>query len=104
MLSSCCKRLCTDLKKDSWVEGCAGCAVVLLGAARVELLGGVLLFLGSEVLAASSRGRLTGGATIMLLVLEELDRLAFVEVFAFSTLPLEPGDIVVVLVFCETSD
>ncbi len=43
-----------------------------LGAARVESLGGMLL-LGREVLAASSRGRLTGGATIVLLVLEELD-------------------------------
>ena len=45
---------------------------MLLGAARVESLGGVLL-LGREVLAASSRGRLTGGATIVLLALEELD-------------------------------
>ena len=45
---------------------------MLLGAARVDSLGGVL-FLGREVLAASSCGRLTGGATIVLLVLEELD-------------------------------
>lgn len=100
LLSSCCRRLCTDLKKDSWVEGWAGCAVVLLGAARVELLGG-LPCLGSEVFAVSSRGRLTGGATLVLLVPAELDRLAVVEVFTFSTLPLDPG--VVVLVFCETS-
>ena len=97
LLSSCCSRLCTDLKKDSWVDGCAGWADVLLGAARVESLGGVL-FLGCEVLAASSRGRLTGGATIVLLVLE-----AFVEIFTFSTLPLGP-DVVAVLVSCETSD
>ena len=72
LLSSCCRRLCTDLKKDSWVEGCAGWADVLLGAARMESLGGVLI-LGRVVLAASSRGRLMGGATIVLLVLEELD-------------------------------
>lgn len=100
LLSSCCRRLCTDLKKDSWVEGWAGWAVVLLGGARVELLGGVL-FLGSEVFTVSSRGRLTGGATIVLLVLEELDRLPTVEVFTLSTLPLDPG--VVVLVFFESS-
>ena len=74
---------------------------MLLGAARVELLGGVL-FLGCEVLAASSRERLTGGATIVLLVLGELGRLANAEVFAFSALPLDTR--VVVLVFCETSD
>ena len=74
---------------------------MLLGAARVELLGGVLI-LGSGVLAVSSRWRLTGGATIVLLVLEEPDRLAFVEMFTFSTLALDPG--IVVLVFCEASD
>ena len=74
---------------------------MLLGAARVESLGWVLV-LGRGVLAASSRERLTGGATIVLLVLEELDRLAFVEVFTFSTLLLGPGD--VTLVSCETSD
>ena len=72
LLSSCCRRLCTDLKKDSWVDGWAGWAFVLLGAARVESLGWVLV-LGREVLADSSRGRPTGGATIVLLVLEELD-------------------------------
>lgn len=74
---------------------------MLLGAVRVESLGG-MLFLGCEVLAASSRGRLTGGATIVLLVLEELDWLAIAEVFASSVLPLDPG--VLVLLFCEAAD
>ena len=89
------------MKKDSWVEGWAGCAVVPLGAARVELLVGVLL-LGSEVCAASSRGRLTGGATIALLVLDEFDRWAIVDVFTMSTLLLE--SVFILLAFLEMSD
>ena len=100
LLSSCCRRLCTDLKKDSWVEGWAGWAVVLLGAERVELLVRVLL-LGGAVLAVSSRGRLTGGATIVLLVLEELERFEFVEVLTVSAVLFEAD--VVLLVLSEIS-
>jgi hypothetical protein len=90
--------LWTDLKNDSWVDGWAGWAVVLLGDARVELLVGVLL-LGTDELAASSRGRLTGGAATVLLVLEADGRFAFVEEFAFSTLLLEPGMVLLVLLW-----
>jgi hypothetical protein len=71
---------------------------VLLGAARVELLGGVL-FLGTDELAASSRGRLTGGATTVLLVLEVDGRFAFVEESTLPTLLLEPGVVLLVLLW-----
>jgi hypothetical protein len=90
--------LWTDLKNDSWVDGWAGWAVVLLGAARIELLVGVLL-LGTDEVATSSRGRPPGGATTVLLVLEEDGRLAFVEEFALSTLLLEPGIVLLVLLW-----
>jgi hypothetical protein len=96
LLSSCWRRLWTDLKKDSWVEGCAGWAVVPLGAGRVELVVGVLLFEG-DMVAVSSRGRLAGGATTVLLVLGEDGRLEFVEVLAVSTLGLELNVVLLVL-------
>jgi hypothetical protein len=98
LLSSCCRRLWTDLKNDSWVDGWAGWAVVLLGAARVELLV-VVLLLGTDEVVASSRGRLTGSATTVLLVFEEDGRSAFVEEFAPLTLLLEPGTVLLVLLW-----
>ena len=96
MLSSCCRRLCTDLKKDSCVDGCAGWAVVLLGAARVEPLVGVLPF-GSAVVAASSRIELPEDAVVDPFALED-GALALFAILAGFTSLVEP-DIVLLVLF-----
>ena len=70
LLSSCCRRLWTDLKNDSCVEGCAGGAFVPLVGGRVELVIGETLF-GCGVVDVSS----CCDVEVVFVVLEDADLL-----------------------------